>query len=473
MGEHKMYRLMKSVRKLAIKLCGPQGTTALSLTALLLATFGTASTGFWLIGASAAVIIIRLVHHLSRPRYGCLPGYDLPIRVRTTILNELKISITFVAICFFMKWPAEALAVTGFITINMILQLGVLPFSKLVVTRVTPMATNGSSPCSRRVIVVGTGVLAQQAADLIIDSPEIDTCLIGFLDYRKTGYWRYRDVPLIGHPDSLAEIVANGQLDSLFLAVEQEDIEASQELFKAAEEMGVTVVVLPSLYRGSISRASLVDVAGLPAIVYNSAPENRIAMMAKTVVDRVAALTGLLIISPLLFMVAIIVKLDSKGPVFFRQTRSGLNGKIFSLFKFRTMCNDAESKRDALKSLNEMSGPVFKIKSDPRITRTGKILRKYSIDELPQLINVLRGEMSLVGPRPALPKEVNQYEPWQRRKLSVRPGVTCVWQVSGRNEVGFEDWMRMDLQYIDNWSLWLDAKLLAKTIPTVLKGTGS
>jgi lipopolysaccharide/colanic/teichoic acid biosynthesis glycosyltransferase len=169
---------------------------------------------------------------------------------------------------------------------------------------------------------------------------------------------------------------------------------------------------------------------------------------------------------------AIAIKIDSRGPVFFKQTRSGINGKTFKLWKFRTMENDAEKKKAELLEKNEMSGPVFKISDDPRVTKVGRFLRKYSIDEFPQFLNVLRGDMSLVGPRPALPSEVAGFEPWQHRKLSVKPGLTCLWQADGRNSIDFEDWMKMDLKYIDNWSLWEDTKIIARTIPTVLKGSG-
>jgi len=174
----------------------------------------------------------------------------------------------------------------------------------------------------------------------------------------------------------------------------------------------------------------------------------------------------------LILMTALFIKLDSRGPIFYKQTRCGLNGRQFSMYKFRTMCCDAEKQKDDLLHENEMSGPVFKIKDDPRVTRVGRFLRKFSIDEVPQFLNVLKGEMSLVGPRPPLPHEVAGFLPWQRRKLSVKPGVTCIWQVNGRNNIGFEEWMRLDLDYIDNWSLWLDAKIIARTIPTVIKGSG-
>ncbi len=174
-----------------------------------------------------------------------------------------------------------------------------------------------------------------------------------------------------------------------------------------------------------------------------------------------------------MIITSLAIKLESRGPVFFTQSRSGLNGKQFGFIKFRSMFLDAEKQKEKLLDKNEMSGPVFKISNDPRITTVGKFIRKYSIDELPQLFNVLKGEMSLVGPRPPIPEEVSKYKPWQRRKLSVKPGITCKWQVEGRNQIDFEEWMELDLEYIDNWSLWEDSKILAKTIPAVLKGDGA
>jgi lipopolysaccharide/colanic/teichoic acid biosynthesis glycosyltransferase len=172
-------------------------------------------------------------------------------------------------------------------------------------------------------------------------------------------------------------------------------------------------------------------------------------------------------------VVSFLIKRSSKGPVFFKQQRVGYNGRLFNCLKFRTMVENAEELRDDLLELNEMDGPVFKIKNDPRLTKVGKILRKTSIDELPQFINVLRGDMSLVGPRPPIPSEVKEYELVDRRRLSMRPGITCLWQVNGRNSIPFEKWMELDRQYIDQWSLWLDFKILAKTIPAVLRGSGA
>jgi exopolysaccharide biosynthesis polyprenyl glycosylphosphotransferase len=189
--------------------------------------------------------------------------------------------------------------------------------------------------------------------------------------------------------------------------------------------------------------------------------------------DVVVALGGLVVLSPILALAALAVKLQDGGPVFFVQERSGLYGRPFPMLKFRSMVIDAEAQKAKLEAQNEMSGPVFKMKADPRITRVGAFLRKSSIDELPQIWNVLRGEMSIVGPRPPLPAEVARYERWQMRRLSMRPGLTCIWQVSGRNKVDFDNWMRLDLEYIDSWSLFLDIKLILLTFPVVLTGRGA
>jgi exopolysaccharide biosynthesis polyprenyl glycosylphosphotransferase len=178
-------------------------------------------------------------------------------------------------------------------------------------------------------------------------------------------------------------------------------------------------------------------------------------------------------LAPLLIAIAIAIKLTSRGSILYRQRRIGLHGREFMLLKFRSMYVDADEKQKELQHLNEMTGPVFKIQKDPRVTKIGRIIRKTSLDELPQLLNVVRGEMSLVGPRPPVPQEVDQYMRWQRRRLSMKPGITCIWQVNGRNKIGFEEWMKLDLQYIDNWSLGLDFKILFKTIPVVLFGYGA
>lgn len=184
----------------------------------------------------------------------------------------------------------------------------------------------------------------------------------------------------------------------------------------------------------------------------------------KRIIDIIVSLMGLIILSPLLIIVSILIKVESRGNIIFSQTRVGLNGKLFKIYKFRSMVMNAEELKNSLKSQNEMSGPMFKIKEDPRVTKVGKFIRKTSIDELPQLINVLKGEMSLVGPRPSLPEEVKDFKPWMKKRLTVKPGLTCYWQVMGRNNIDFENWMKLDIKYVEERNLFLDIKLIFKTV---------
>ena len=188
----------------------------------------------------------------------------------------------------------------------------------------------------------------------------------------------------------------------------------------------------------------------------------------KRIIDIVASFIGLILLSPLILIVSILIKLESKGEVIFKQKRVGLNGKEFYMYKFRSMVINAEELKEQLESQNEMSGPMFKIKDDPRITKVGKFIRKTSIDELPQLINVIKGDMSLVGPRPSLPKEVKKFEQWMMERLEVKPGLTCIWQISGRNNIDFEDWMKLDIKYVRERSFKLDMKLILKTVLVLL-----
>jgi exopolysaccharide biosynthesis polyprenyl glycosylphosphotransferase len=195
--------------------------------------------------------------------------------------------------------------------------------------------------------------------------------------------------------------------------------------------------------------------------------------VTKRMFDIIGAAVLLLILSPIFLLVAICIRIDSRGSIIFKQARIGQGGRPFTFYKFRSMCVEAEESRDKILHLNEVSGPIFKIRNDPRVTHVGKFMRRYSVDELPQFFNVLKGDMSFVGPRPPLPCEVAEYEEWQLRRLSVVPGITCLWQVSGRSKLSFEDWVRLDLEYIDSRSLWLDLLIILKTIPAVLSGDGA
>ncbi len=248
-----------------------------------------------------------------------------------------------------------------------------------------------------------------------------------------------------------------------------------QEAISACETEGVEAWLVADFVKTSIARPSIESIGSRPVLVFRSTPDASWSLLGKRAIDLAGAIVGLLILAVPLAVVALLVRLTSPGPVFFRQLRGGRHGKPFTMYKFRTMSTDAEMRRAEFLAFNQMSGPVFKIEDDPRVTPIGRILRKMSVDELPQLLNVLRGDMSLVGPRPLPLYEVDKFETTaQRRRLSVQPGLTCLWQISGRNEIkDFSDWVRLDLKYIDNWSLWLDIKILFKTIPVVLLGSGA
>ena len=228
-------------------------------------------------------------------------------------------------------------------------------------------------------------------------------------------------------------------------------------------------------FKTQIARTAVDDFHGVPLLVFHTTPAASLQGLAKQGIDFVGAFVMLLLLSPVMLICALAVKFTSPGPILFRQKRSGINGRPFTMYKFRSMGSNAEQRKHELAAMNEMSGPVFKVSGDPRITPIGKFLRRYSLDELPQLLNVLQGSMSLVGPRPLPVDETKRFEDLShRRRLSVKPGLTCLWQISGRNEVKeFSDWVRLDLEYIDNWSLWLDIKILVRTVPVVFIGTGA
>jgi exopolysaccharide biosynthesis polyprenyl glycosylphosphotransferase len=248
-----------------------------------------------------------------------------------------------------------------------------------------------------------------------------------------------------------------------------------QEAIAACEIEGVEAWLLADFIKTSIARPDFDAIGDRPMLVFRTTPDISWALLVKGVIDRVGAFLILLPASVVMLAAAVAIRLTSPGPIVFRQVRAGKHGKPFTMYKFRTMVTDAEMRQAELLAFNQMSGPVFKIERDPRITPIGRYLRKWSIDELPQLLNVLRGHMSLVGPRPLPIYEVEKFENTsQRRRLSVKPGLTCLWQVSGRNQVtDFHEWVRLDLKYIDNWSIWLDIKILAMTIPVVLLGVGA
>lgn len=384
--------------------------------------------------------------------------------------REILIAIIFLSFCYMANLKVERTLFAAFITANFFIQLVI---NELVVRLSCNRENLSNSNKKHQVIILGSGPQAKRTADFILDNQALGSNLIGFIDYDSDKLWSYRDIPLIGHPDEMKRLISELHLNLLIFAAEPQDIHKTRSLFALTEKMGVPICTLPVLYETRISQPQTVNLNGFTVQLYTATPSNRASLFIKSAIDKVGALVVIALVSPIMMLTALAIKIESEGPVFFKQKRSGLNGKKFNFIKFRSMCNNAEKQKENLLNKNEMSGPVFKIKNDPRITRVGKFIRKYSIDELPQLFNVLKGEMSLVGPRPPIPEEVINYEAWQHRKLSIKPGITCKWQVEGRNNIDFEDWMKLDLEYIDNWSLWEDGKILAKTLPAVLKGDGA
>jgi exopolysaccharide biosynthesis polyprenyl glycosylphosphotransferase len=327
----------------------------------------------------------------------------------------------------------------------------------------------------RTLLLVGTGPTARGLARRCQENRHWGVDVLGFLADTPGGApaEKMDGHPVLGDVRDLPRFLRENVVDEVVIAVDRERLPDMRDIVLQCEEVGVTSRLALDVFPARIARASYDELDGTPVLTFTAAPRDEWALAVKRGIDVVGAGLFLAAFSWLYGLIALAVKLSSRGPIFFRQTRVGLNGRRFTFYKFRSMVPDAEARRAELIHLNEMDGPVFKIKRDPRITRVGRFLRKFSLDELPQMWNVLRGDMSLVGPRPPIPSEVESYEGWQRRRFSVKPGLTCLWQVSGRNEIGFRRWMELDLEYIDTWSLALDLKILLKTVPVVMMGKGA
>jgi len=275
--------------------------------------------------------------------------------------------------------------------------------------------------------------------------------------------------------ENLLNLLHEHSANAVMLSAKHTAFGQVEKAIQLCELEGVEVCLLADFFKTAISQTALDDFMGRPVMVFRTVPEASWQALTKQILDFVLAGVGLILLTPLFLALAVIIKCNSKGPVLFRQQRCGLNGRPFMMLKFRSMVVDAEAQKEGLAAQNEMSGPVFKLTNDPRVTSIGRVMRKWSVDELPQLINVLVGDMSIVGPRPLPVDEVKRFDDLaHRRRLSVKPGLTCLWQISGRNNItDFRDWVKMDLEYIDNWSLWLDFKILFLTIPAVLSGSGA
>ena len=325
-------------------------------------------------------------------------------------------------------------------------------------------------------LIVGTGAAARELASLIEDSKPFGLRLIGFIATGRNAQPSLNGLKSQYPMFSLDEaygILRDHVVDELLFAVRQDELEELSPLIARCHEEGIRTRVDLGFLQHTFPRVHVEKLRHVPLLTLGSAPDNEVALLAKRAADLVLSSTALIVLSPFMAALASLVRITSEGPILYRQTRCGLNGRRFTLYKFRSMVAHADSLRPELESLNEIEGAAFKITNDPRCTPLGRWLRKFSLDELPQLWNVFIGDMSFVGPRPPLPEEVERYQPWQRRRLRMRPGLTCLWTIQGRNRLNFDRLVQFDLAYIDNWSLWLDLKIFFKTIPLVASGRGA
>ena len=324
-------------------------------------------------------------------------------------------------------------------------------------------------------LIVGVESNAREMGRRFEAAREFGIQLLAFVDPsgdRTTPVQLGREYPVHSR-SKLPSLLREHVIDEIIFAVDRDKLADLEEIFLLCDEEGVRTRVVMDIFPHVHSRVYLDHFSGVPLLTFSSTPHDELRLFLKRAIDVTASLAALVVLAIPLAALAAVVKLTSTGPVVFRQVRCGLNGRKFTFYKFRSMVEKAERMKADLDHLNEKDGPVFKIADDPRLTPVGRYLRRFSIDELPQFWNILRGDMSLVGPRPAVPSEIEQYENWQRRRLRMRPGLTCLWAVRGRDALDFDTWMRLDLEYIDTWSLGLDLKIILQTIPRVLAGRGA
>ena len=367
-----------------------------------------------------------------------------------------------------------------FLGIFYIINIGILMISKTIIYWSNKKSEQSDyNKCN--MLIIGSKERAVGAINLI-NSIKGQYNIIGCLDIKKDriGKSVKDDVRIIGVVDDIQNLIIQNVVDEVIFAMPMYQIENVEAYIHLIELMGIKVRIFPDwhihslFYEPKVAQVYFDELNGIPSMVLSSTSNRHRDLLVKLFADYLISGIMLVFLSPLLAIISAMIKIASPGPVLFKQERVGLNGRIFDVYKFRTMVRDAEKKLAELTALNEADGPAFKIKNDPRIIPViGKILRKTSLDELPQLFNVFKGEMSLIGPRPPLPSEVAQYNIWHRRRLSMKPGITCIWQIQpNRNDLSFDQWMDLDLEYIDNWSLKLDVEVFFRTIFVMLLGHG-
>jgi exopolysaccharide biosynthesis polyprenyl glycosylphosphotransferase len=325
-----------------------------------------------------------------------------------------------------------------------------------------------------RVIIVGAGEVGRTVMRTIVARPDLGYQVVGFVDDNpqkgETDIGRFK---ALGPVRNLSRLIEDEVVDGVIITLPWMYHRKIMSIVRECERRQVSARIVPDLFQMSLSQVDVDDLGGVPLISVREVGFERGAHVVKRAVDFFVALLGLTLGAPLMGLIALAIRLDSSGSILFHQPRVGADGRLFEIYKFRSMREGAEGEVGDLREWNEADGPLFKIRDDPRLTRVGRFLRRTSLDELPQLWNVLRGEMSIVGPRPALPGEVSDYKEWHKKRLQVRPGMTGLWQVSGRSLLSFDEGVLLDVYYIENWSLWLDFKIMLRTAPQVVFGNGA
>ena len=408
-------------------------------------------------------------------RYGVKMTFALVMEIVKGV--TISIGILLVCLYFFKITDVSRLLILSFYIVDLI----VLNLARWLIDRLVA-SKRREGYFFRHILILGSKTAAQELIQLISNQKGSSIKIVGCveLDREDVGKTVTCGVNVIGTLDDLKDILQNQVIDEVLITMPLNEIKNSEWYLSFINTFGITVRIIPYWYIRkfmtihAFHSVKVEQFLSEPALIISRIQKNQDALAIKSIMDYVLALVALIITAPLFVMVPLLIKLFSPGPVFYKQIRSGQDGRKFPLYKFRTMVIGAEEQQYTLIELNEADGPAFKMKRDPRIIPyIGRALRKFGLDEVPQFINVIRGEMSIVGPRPPTPAEVEKYELWQRRRLSMKPGITCIWQVQPeRNDITFNQWMDMDMDYIDHWSLWLDIILILKTIPAILIGHG-
>ncbi len=434
------------------------------------------------------LLLVSLASHLfsleSQGAYGSMRLRSPWWLLRISVVSSFAAFVSLGTIAFVLKLdPSRA-----FIFLHCsVASIGLLA-QRSVVFRVLRY-WRGKGRNFRNLVVCGSG---SQAARLIRDvarRPELGIRVRGIASLEKVNVggaemafraqmlesgFISNDCQVVAGVEALTHFLTEMAVDEVLFADYAGVLKEVEEMVIRCSEQGVRTTLVADLFSFGVTRSELSYFGSMPLIHYQTPPGDRWDLSLKRIIDILVSAVALVLMSPLCVWIAYAIQRDSPGPILFKQKRVGLNGRLFSLYKFRSMYPNAEDLLASLREENEMSGPAFKLTNDPRVTKVGRWIRRHSLDELPQLWNVFRGDMSLVGPRPPLPHEVRLYDRRERRRLSMRPGLTCTWQVSGRSDItDFESWVQLDLEYIDNWSLGRDFSLLARTVPAVLFGSGA